>query len=145
MALDGREREESWAASEGMREFLAEHWLGSLIVVSAIVFIINFIEYLCRSSDEHDKALDAKIASMGYKDKVDVRFFLRSLGYNRNDFIKSSGLRKQYELFHEGHVSEYVGARKTKMAKDKASSDASDNLLMGVAVGSMISSSNHSA
>lgn len=77
------------------------------------------------------------ISAMGY-DVADVTVFLSSIGADSQSFIASSSLRKQYERFRDGEVTQFMAQAK---AKSDANSARSSGIAAGLATGMIISGS----
>jgi hypothetical protein len=85
-----------------------------------------------------------KIKSLGYKDLDDIKVFLERIDSDYSDFIKSKGIRKQYEVFSEGKTSNFIEtAQASKKASDAESSGMTTGLAAGLATGVVINSGHH--
>ena len=103
-----------------------------LMIVVAIIGIFAAVAI----PNIYDMTLDDEIVEMGYNVK-DVDVFLRTIGSSRNDFLNSEGMRRQYDTFNQGKMTDYV---RTAMAKKKADDASSSGFASGMAVGMVMSS-----
>lgn len=76
------------------------------------------------------------ITKIGY-DAKDVEIFCRYIGISLEDFIDSEGIKKQYELFRQGYITEYMRqARENKMKEGGKTT----GIAIGVGVGYLLGS-----
>ena len=102
------------------------------------LLIVGVIIYGISEAIESPKR-GGMIISMGY-DIKDVDVFLDSIGQNRQSFLDSKGLQKQYKIFADGKSSEFIESAKSKHKSDQANSDG---LMTGIVIGSAINSGRH--
>lgn len=98
----------------------------------ALIFL-GFIGFIADSVDDYRHSPD--ITALGY-DVGDVKVFLKGTSFDNRDFLKSQGLRKQYEAYAEGVKTGFI--EQARLRKDK---DDAENLgfVTGMAVGSSLS------
>lgn len=87
-----------------------------------VIFVIGIFFWFISSLEKHDQELRNQISEMGYQ-ADDVEVFLKGTDFDYDDFIKSEGLKKQYEKFLSGESANYMdNARADKKSSDAESS-----------------------
>jgi hypothetical protein len=106
--------------------------IGLIVVIKFSIWVYNAIE---ESNIEENK----KLAKLGYKDKDDIEVFLDKIDSSMYDFLRSKGLRKQYELFTEGVSSDFIkNVISNKKAKEAEGGGLMTGLVIGTAAGMTI-------
>lgn len=95
----------------------------------ALIFL-GFIGFIADSVDDYRHSPD--ITALGY-DVGDVKVFLKGTSFDNRDFLKSQGLRKQYEAYADGIRTGFIEKARLKKDKDDA---ATLGFVAGMAVGS---------
>lgn len=110
-----------------------------LLSVGGVVAIAMFIVFIMYKVTEIiDRPLIQRIKLMGY-DTDDVEVFLDGIGQDYENFLKSKGLRLQYELFKDGKSSDYIHkAKANKESEDAKSSGYTTGVATGMVIGSSI-------
>ena len=86
---------------ENLKEGVSENLISGIIFTFGFLSILFLLSIPLRNKKIHDKA-KIEIIAMGYEDIADIQVFLKRGNWSFKDFIKSKGLRKQYEFFMEG-------------------------------------------
>ena len=95
----------------------------------ALIFL-GFIGFIADSVDDYKHSHD--ITALGY-DAGDVKVFLKGTRFDNRDFLKSQGLRKQYEAYADGIKTGFMEKARLKKDKDDA---VTLGFVTGMAVGS---------
>jgi len=109
----------------------------SLVVIITIIAAIT-VGFSIRA--KMDKAYQKQIFDWGYN-VYDVKVFCEKVDASFEDFVKSPSIKKQYAIFADGNVSEFIQvAEAKKKADEEKNSGMATGMVVGVAAG-MASSS----
>lgn len=89
-------------------------WVIGLAIITVIIFIGGTIY------DKTIANLSKDIEKIGYSDFGDVQVFCKRIDASLEDFIASPGLRKQYELFKDGKISDFIKTAEANKQKSDA-------------------------
>lgn len=114
-------------------------WLVIVLIVVGVVLCILCFGWF--SGEYIARELTPKIKDLGYEDVEDVQVFCQRIGASLEDFIKSKGLRRQYERFREGSSTDFIQQAEAKKKRDDAESEGqATGMAIGVGMGTAIHS-----
>lgn len=100
-----------------------EEFKSVILPITLLIAFVAFIVLAIFSCVKEERQIDARIVGMNYN-LGDVEVYLDMTRMNKSDFLKSEGLRRQYETFHEG-----------KAGLSKKENSSGSNLAVGMAIG----------